>query len=304
MSNCTGSSTCRPSRTSGLSPKSRPSPISRPGLAAWALCLVVALGANLAMGPQALAQSAPDDLARWNAIKDSQNPADLDDYRASFPSGAFAPLAKLRADKLRSDSGSSTPRVATAPPTATTQPSGVNALTSVAVIKEVQTILYNFNYNPSRVGRLDDKTRTAITEWQGNNSLPVTGVVDANQLQTLRGLTPPKTWGALAFGARGAFGTVWGKPTRKAAEDEARSVCRRGAAGDTCSLVSAANTGCGVSTHAAGVVRGTRHNQAFANVRATLDLARAAALEQCKAGARVPSACVVRATFCANGSHQ
>ena len=36
------------------------------------------------------------DLAFWNTIKDSDNPADYQAYLEVFPSGAFAPLAKLR----------------------------------------------------------------------------------------------------------------------------------------------------------------------------------------------------------------
>jgi peptidoglycan hydrolase-like protein with peptidoglycan-binding domain len=172
------------------------------------------------------------------------------------------------------------------------------------VIREVQTILYNLNYSPTRAGRLDDKTRTAIREWQRNTNRPQTGIVDASELQTLRAATLPTTWGAVAFGPRGAFGTIWNVSTRKQAEDQATRECRKGSSGDRCTVLTAANTGCGASTYSTGVVRGTRHNQAFAAIRSTLTDARNAAMEQCRSNAKVPGACEIRTSFCADGSHR
>jgi peptidoglycan hydrolase-like protein with peptidoglycan-binding domain len=280
----------------------------------FALCSVVqlAFAATLLLqfgGGTVLAQASSDELSFWSSVKDSKNPAELQAYLDRYPSGTFAGLARVRMQGLQNDGGSTTPRTVTPapaapPPTARAPaPSGGSALTSQAIIREAQTKLYNLNYSPSRLGRLDQATRTAIREWQTNNNLPVTGDLDAQHLSLLQNASVPTTWGALAFGPRGAFGTVWNVGSRKAAEDEALKTCRKGSAGDRCQVLAAANTACGAMAHSTGVLSGTRHNNAFSVIRSTLPNATDTAMAQCRQGARVPNACAIRTTFCANGSH-
>ncbi len=56
---------------------------------------------TMGVAPSSHAVGGPDsaafDLEFWNAIKDSDNPADYQAYLQSFPNGRFAPLARRRA---------------------------------------------------------------------------------------------------------------------------------------------------------------------------------------------------------------
>ncbi len=56
------------------------------------------------------------DLAFWDAIKSSTNPADFRAYLESFPAGRFAPLARLRAAEAPVASAAPAPRSAAPPP--------------------------------------------------------------------------------------------------------------------------------------------------------------------------------------------
>lgn len=56
--------------------------------------------------------SDPFEIAFWNSIADSSNPADYEAYLEAFPEGAFAPLARARIDSLRG--GDADPSLSTA----------------------------------------------------------------------------------------------------------------------------------------------------------------------------------------------
>ena len=46
------------------------------------------------------AQNAAE-IAFWNSVKDSKNPAELQAYISAFPNGLFAQLARLRLEQLQ-----------------------------------------------------------------------------------------------------------------------------------------------------------------------------------------------------------
>jgi peptidoglycan hydrolase-like protein with peptidoglycan-binding domain len=175
------------------------------------------------------------------------------------------------------------------------------ALTSESVIREVQERLYNLNYNVYSVnGRLTEETRTAIREWQNNTQRRVTGDMNMEELAALRNARLPSTWGALAFGERGASAVVWKRESRRVAVNAAMSDCRERNKGRDCKVVSAPNDACG----ALGFYMSGGSWGAYAVVAPTLGRATGDALEQCRSQGRRPDACGVRITFCADGSHK
>lgn len=270
--------------------------------AAIMLSLVLAIGS--AHSPAAFAQ-APSEAAEtslWDSVKDSRDPAEIRVYLDKFPNGIFAPLARIR---LRNLEGSKTAAPPSSTPPQQQQPSTTaSALTSESIIREVQDRLYNLNYTiTTRNGRMNDETREQIRQWQTNIKQPVTGDVSVAQLSLLRRAVLPTNWGSIAYFSKGASSTVWNRPTREIAEQEALAACRK-SAGAPCKVLSVANKICGALGFYNAVVGGRQHWGAYVSVRPTLGQANEHALSQCKEKARQPNACGIRATVCADGGHK
>lgn len=270
-----------------------------------ALAAAVALAAFIAMGvvagtAQDKTPGGPADIAFWNSVKDSKNPAEIRAYLEAFPEGTFAALARIRLESLEQRAAPSPP-----PPPPTPAPAtGGSGLLDEATIREVQEKLYNLNYDIASInGRITDETRRAIRDWQTNTKRPVTGDLDTDQIAALRAARIPTTWGALAYAAKGASGTVWKRASRQEAERDAILECRnRGGSG--CKVVTAADQGCGALGFYSGRVGSTQHWGAYASVRPTLAQAIENALSECRRQAKKPDACGVRITVCADGSHK
>ena len=65
-------------------------------------CALTVAAALLLHSPPAHAQSEISaEISFWNSVKDSRNPAEISAYLEKFPSGTFAPLAKIRLDSLK-----------------------------------------------------------------------------------------------------------------------------------------------------------------------------------------------------------
>jgi len=286
--------------------------------AAVALALGVVVGPITAV-PAAAQQGDSADTTFWDSVKNSKDPAEVRAYLDKFPNGLFAALARIRLRNLEGAGGSSAAppaaqRTPSQPPsssetTTTAQPRQqpsrtASALTSSSAIREVQDRLYNLNYQiGSRDGRLTEATRKAIRQWQENVKQPVTGDITEAQLSLLRRARLPTVWGAVAYYSKGATATVWNRPTREAAEREALASCRKNA-GAACSVLTVANTICGAVGFYNAVVGGRQHWAAYVSVRPTLGQATDHAMNECRRLAKQPTACGVRATVCADGSHR
>jgi len=272
--------------------------------AAIVLGLGIALVAPLPLSAQPASEAA--ETAFWDSVKDSRDPAEVRAYLEKFPSGLFAPLAKIRLRNLeaaKTPAPAPTPAAST-PPQQQQPPASAPALTSESIIREVQDRLYNLNYQIStRNGRMNQQTRDAIRQWQTNVKQPVTGDMNVAQLALLRRALLPTTWGSIAYFSKGATSTVWNRPTREIAEKEALAACRK-SAGAPCQVLSVANKICGALGFYNAVVSGRQHWGAYASVRPTLGQATEHALSECRKQARQPNACGIRTTVCADGSHK
>jgi peptidoglycan hydrolase-like protein with peptidoglycan-binding domain len=288
--------------------------------------VILALGA--ALGPMTIAPasaSEAEDTALWDRAKLSKNPDEVRAYLDKYPNGLYAPLARIRLRNMESAGGSPKPQNGSRsgsgsgsgsalgpasppaqarssmppPPPVSTAP----ALTNPTVIREVQDLLYNLNYQIGpRNGRLTTETRNAIRKWQENVKLPVSGDMTVAQLALLRRARLPTVWGALAYHTKGATATTWNRSTRENAESEALAECRKKAHA-TCSVLTVASKICGALGFYNAIVGGRQHWGVYASIRPTLGQATENALSECRRQAKQPNACGVRITVCADGGH-
>ncbi len=248
--------------------------------------------------------SESDEIGHWNRVKSTREPSDIRGFLEKYPGGTFAALARIRLQKLEGDSavpgGSSSLPASSAPSLSTT----LSALVDRAVIREVQDRLYNLNYEiTNRDGQLTGNTRDGIRKWQRNINEPVTGDISEYQLSLLRRAELPRIWGALAYYSKGATSTVWDMRGREEAEREALAACRRNA-GAECNVVTVANNICATLAFYNVVIGGRQYWGAYASVQPTLRQAIDHAMSACQRQATSPSACGVRTTVCADGSHR
>ena len=54
--------------------------------------------------PPAMAQSDSGEISFWESVRDSKSPAELEAYLKAYPHGKFSTLARIRLDKLKSES--------------------------------------------------------------------------------------------------------------------------------------------------------------------------------------------------------
>jgi hypothetical protein len=276
---------------------------------------MLALGATLipkAITPVSAQSGEAADTAHWDRVKQSKKADDIRGYLDKFPNGLYAPLARIRLRNLENAGGApkpdagptSPPQRAAIPPPPPPQPSSTApALTNPTVIREVQDLLYNLNYQIGlRNGRLTSQTRDAIRKWQENVKQPVTGDMSEAQLALLRRAKLPTVWGALAYHTKGATATTWNRSTRENAEGEALAECRKKARA-TCSVLTVASNICGALGFYNAIVGGRQHWGVYASVRPTLGQATDNALTECRRQARQPNACGIRITVCADGGH-
>jgi hypothetical protein len=278
----------------------------------------------------------PAEIAYWNSVKDSRNPAEVQSYIDRFPNGMFVDLARLRLDVLSAGApGAPTvpppivpvsPPVAPppiapspivpvappiAPPPVAPPPAPSSALLNVdlndpSIVREVQEKLYNLNYQiPIVNGVMGDRTRDAIRRWQTLTRREATGFLTPDQFVALRNTKIPTVWGAVAYTARGASGTSWNFKTRREAENAALTECRRRAGRNAnCNVLATFDDACGaLAVHATRHGR-TTHFGAFAVTRTALSQARTDALKDCSASDKSRNDCKIHIVFCANGAHQ
>ena len=134
----------------------------------------------------------------WQSVADSENPAGFQAYLEQFPTGVYAPLARVRmaalvnaADDLRAQdpqrAGVAEPPVAQRPVFALEELEEAALGLDFATRQLVQWGLQGEGYSPGAVdGVFGAGTRTAIRRWQEAQGMTPTGHLDAADVQTLR----------------------------------------------------------------------------------------------------------------------
>jgi hypothetical protein len=218
------------------------------------------------------------EIAYWNSIKDTKNPQLFEAYLRRYPAGAFADIARINADQFK---------VAVARPLAP-EPEQRTAISDPGMLREVHDRLYELNFDPGSADAAGLKG--AITEFESNNKLAVTGTPSQGLLTRLREIGGLKPWGAIVYDkADSKWSMSWDGPTRKSAVAAAREKCK----GSKCPYeISFYATTCGAFALGSGA--------AFSIVsRDDIHKARQAALDDCgKRG----KACKIIGSLCADGT--
>jgi hypothetical protein len=107
------------------------------------------------------------DVEGWQVIKDSQNPEDMADFLAAFPTSRFAAAARARLRQLQRQPASS-------------------SVTPLQV-RYAQMSLRLAGFDPGPIdGIRGPQTMDALRQYQASRDLPVTGTLDAATQQALQ----------------------------------------------------------------------------------------------------------------------
>ncbi len=177
------------------------------------------------------------------------------------------------------------------------------ALHDIGSIIEVQTHLYNLNWNVGDIdGVLGKKTRKAIQDYKRQVGLRVTGKITYDLLESLRTAEKPRIWGAIAYRGDGGSATVTNHTSRQGAHDDVvrrcvqlggrhQNQCRKG-------VITFINSQCiGLAYYETRRRQGTITG--FGN---DVNSARTDTISNCRIKTR--GKCKLRTAICADGSHQ
>lgn len=222
------------------------------------------------------------EVAFWNSIKNDKNPQLFEAYLKRYPTGAFADIAKITLEDLK------TAALNAAAP----QADDKIEISDPGLFKEVRERLYELNFDPGPFeGPYTEAAREAIREFEQQNHLAQTGTASMGLLRRLRGVGGLKPWGAIVYAvSEEKWGMSWATATRQDAVASARSSC--GSAKCTAE-VSFFGTECGAFAHSPGV---------WAIVaRDSVQRAKDAALTDCRKRGK---ACRIVAAVCADGAER
>lgn len=226
------------------------------------------------------------ELDFWDSIKNEKNPRLFEAYLNRYPNGAFADLARIRLENLKT--------AALHP--AAGQEGDNTALSDPSLLREVRERLYELNFDPGPVtGPIGKPARQAIREFQQLSKLPPTGEASQGLLRRLREAGPLKPWGAIAYPRKDekwsrSWGMSWFQGTRQAAVASAREKC--GTPERCPQETSFYGTDCGVLV--------AHSNSAwYAHASPSMQQAKEKARLDCRKGGR---SCRIVATVCADGT--
>lgn len=94
---------CLPARIAGQrdTPAAMGGRATRVRLAVLIYCIVCAFAAVPALAQQP--QGKSPEVAFWESVRDSRNPAEIEAYLKAYPNGRFVPLARIRLNKLKGE---------------------------------------------------------------------------------------------------------------------------------------------------------------------------------------------------------
>lgn len=255
-------------------------------------------------GPASAQSASSAEVTFWESIKDTRNPAELEAYLKTFPSGVFVPLARIRLQALsQAGDAAQTKPAAAEPPEPVLTPSRISD-TDIVRVQTVQRRLYELNFRiPSTGGKMDVSTRQAIQSWQRERGHSPTGVLTWAQFEELDKTIPPTAWAAVAVASNGEGGSIWRRTSRRTAELGATAACVRAKSG-FCQIAAAHTRGCVASAAIDATIDGRQVRGARVATGENLSSARVLALQECS---RIPGAqiaqCKIRHVACADGSH-
>ncbi|MEM6636423.1 MAG: caspase family protein [Pseudomonadota bacterium] len=129
------------------------------------------------------------EIAFWDSVKDSDNPAYIREFLRQFPNGLFAGIAAIKLEELEDRPNGETDRVAaldTTLPDRADKPAAPAVTVTPTVIRKVQAQLNILNLNAGTAdGVSGANTRAAIRRYQERVGLPVNGEIDGELVAAL-----------------------------------------------------------------------------------------------------------------------
>jgi hypothetical protein len=232
--------------------------------------------------PQAPAPLDPAEVevTFWNSIKSEKNPQLFEAYLRRYPGGAFADIAKITLQDLKTAALNS----------AAIQSDDKNEISDPGLLKEIRERLYELNFDPGPFeGPYSEAARQAIREFEQQNQLAETGTATMGLLRRLREVGALKPWGAIVYApTEEKWGMSWDSATRKDAVARARASC----SSEKCTAeVSFFGTRCGAF--------GNSGNIWAIDARDNIQRAKEAALADCRKRGK---SCRIVAAVCADGA--
>ena len=126
------------------------------------------------------------ELAFWESIKNSKDPADFQAYITQFPSGTFTALARNNIQRL--NSATEEQKVPDKTQVAAITPASIEALLELSRSerRKVQEGLAVAGFNPGTAdGLFGQQTRVAVGSWQLSSGADKTGYLDAKSAKVL-----------------------------------------------------------------------------------------------------------------------
>jgi hypothetical protein len=100
------------------------------------LCLIALA---LAAGPALAQQANPAEIAFWESVRDSRNPAEIRAYLQQFPNGVFVPLARARLAALEAKPAASPQAAPASPPVASSAPRSITPASRMPQVGDTWT---------------------------------------------------------------------------------------------------------------------------------------------------------------------
>jgi peptidoglycan hydrolase-like protein with peptidoglycan-binding domain len=176
------------------------------------------------------------------------------------------------------------------------------------LVREIQSRLFDLNYQVWVDGNWDERTRAAVKEWHRITGLPNPEAMSDGDMAYLRTAPPVKVWGGLVYDALGHYRLFTNGTSRQKLVEEELGYCKDNLDAKACALntvlgMNFADQQCVAVAHGdwkdAGGSQSTTHASKRPNVKSASDNAMGTCGKE--AGA---DNCKLVAAVCADGSSQ
>ena len=158
----------------------------RPAVESTVVSTVVSGQSGSSGGVPTEPNSGSFELAFWESIKNSKDPADFQAYITQFPSGTFTALARNNIQRL--NSATEEQKVPDKTQVAAITPASIEALLELSRSerRKVQEGLAVAGFDPGTAdGLFGQQTRVAVGSWQLSSGVDKTGYLDAKSAKVL-----------------------------------------------------------------------------------------------------------------------
>jgi hypothetical protein len=177
-------------------------------------------------------------------------------------------------------------------------------------IEDIQSRLYELNYDITVTGTWDEWTKASVKDWHETTKRPNPGTMSDDDIAYLHTATPNKIWGGVVFDARGHYRLFTNETSRKELVDKEISYCKAHFESKSCGLhrilsATSSDNGCIGVSHADWRVGRTNKWATYVVTRPGIDRAKDDVIGNCVSETGTSrSTCKLVAAVCTDGSSQ